>query len=217
MFEEWIKAVNSRMAAQRKHILMLMDNASSHRISSIALEKIHGLDLFKLSNVLVVYLPPNTTSKVQPLDAGIIAAFKQRYRAHLLRWYLQQYETADDSVNLAKVLPGLKQAILWSVLALEQISTQTISNCWRHTGILPPTMSAEIANSDERERNRNNAVASELSALISNLNLGSDALTAQEYEQCPGEQEVQLHAVLTSRSFAQCTLIAAYQCRWSEN
>ena len=88
------------MAAQRKHILMLMDNASSHRISSIALEKIHGLDSFKLSNVLVVYLPPNTTSKVQPLDAGIIAAFKQRYRAHLLRWYLQQYETADDSVNL---------------------------------------------------------------------------------------------------------------------
>ena len=64
MFEEWIKAVNSRMAAQRKHILMLMDNASSHRISSIALEKIHGLGSFKLSNVLVVYLPPNTTSKV---------------------------------------------------------------------------------------------------------------------------------------------------------
>lgn len=190
VFEEWIRAVNSRMASQRKHILMLMDNASSHRVPTIALEKIHGLDSFKLSNVLVVYLPPNTTSKVQPLDAGIIAAFKQHYRTHLLRWYLGQYEAAADDANLAKLVPGVRQAILWSVAAMDQISAQTISNCWRHTGILPPTMSAEIASSDERERQRDNAAAAELSHLIHSLNLGSDALTAEEYEQFPGEQEV---------------------------
>ena len=77
-----------------------------------------------------------------------------------------------------------------SVAAMDHISAQTISNCWRHTGILPPTMSAEIASSDERERQRDNAAAAELSHLIHSLNLGSDALTAEEYEQFPGEQEV---------------------------
>ncbi|KAL0021024.1 hypothetical protein WJX77_008053 [Trebouxia sp. C0004] len=163
VFESWIKTVNSRMASQRRHILMLMDNASSHRIVTIPLEKLQGLDSFRLSNILVVYLPPNTTSKVQPLDAGIIAAFKQHYRKYLLRWYLSQYETAADNVNLAKLVPG----------------------------ILPPTMSAQIVSNDQRERHRDNAAALELSDLINSLNLGLDALTAEEYEQFPGEQEVE--------------------------
>ena len=200
------------MASQRRNILMLMDNASSRKIPTIPLEKLHGLDAFRLSNVLISFLPPNTTSEVQPLDAGILAALKQRYRMRLLQWYLSQYETADDSVNLAKLVPGVKQAILWCVAAMEQISAQTTSNCWRHTGILPPTMSADIASNDERERHRDNAAASELSDLINDLNLGSDALTAEEYEQFPGEQEVQIYVL-----FAQYVLTETHQCRWNAN
>lgn len=173
---------------------MLMDNAASHRIPSIPFEKVHGLNAFRLSNVLVVYLPPNTTSKVQPLDAGIIATFKQHYRTHLLRRYLNEYETADQSVNLTKLVPGVRQAILWSVATLEQVSAQSIANCWRHTGILPPTMSAEIASNDQRERHRDNAAASELSMLISSLNLGADAVNFEEYEAFPGEEQVPFNA-----------------------
>ena len=186
------------MASQRKSILVLMDNAASHKVPSMPFEKVHGLDALRLSNVLVVYLPPNTISKVQPLDAGIIAAFKQHYRTHLLRWYLNEYETADQSVNLTKLVPGVRQAILWSVAAMEQISAQSITNCWRHTGILPPTMSAEIASNDQRERHRDNDAATEMSMLISSLNLGSDALTAEEYEQFPGEKQVHYHAALAT-------------------
>ena len=85
-----------------------MDNAASLKIPCITLEQIHGLDSFRWGNVLVVYLPPNSTSKVQLLDAGIIAAFRQHYMTHLLRWYLNEYYTADDSVNLAKVVPGVR-------------------------------------------------------------------------------------------------------------
>ncbi|DBA73427.1 TPA: hypothetical protein ACH3X1_011464 [Trebouxia sp. C0004] len=44
-------------------------------------------------------------------------------------------------------------------------------------------MTADIVNSDERERHRDNAAAAELSMIIDSLNLGADALTAQEYEQ----------------------------------
>lgn len=87
-------------------------------------------------------------------------------------------------------MPGVKQAILWCVAAIEQISDQTISNWWQKSGILPPTMAAEIANSDEREKHRNNAAAAEFSMLANSLNLGADALTAQEFEHFPGEQQV---------------------------
>ncbi|KAL0035937.1 hypothetical protein WJX77_008310 [Trebouxia sp. C0004] len=181
VFETWVRAVNSRMASKRKNILILMDNASSHAIPSVATEKIHGLDSIRLSHVLIVFLPPNTTSKVQPLDAGIIAAFKQHYRGHLLRWYLNEYEQAAQDTNLSKLMPGVRQAILWSVAALEQITDQTIRNCWRKTGILPPTMSAEIVNSDEREKARDVSAAAELSRMISGLNLGDDALSADDF------------------------------------
>ena len=40
------------------------------------LTKVGSLDAFKLSNLLLLFLPPNCTSVVQPLDQGIIAAFK---------------------------------------------------------------------------------------------------------------------------------------------
>ena len=119
------------MASERKFTLMLMDNASSHGIPSLASEKIQGLNAIRLSNVLIVFLPANT-SKVQPLNAGIIAAFEQHYRTHLMRWYLSEYEAAEDeeeeegeeeeeSTNLSKVMPGVRQAILWSIASMDQI------------------------------------------------------------------------------------------------
>jgi len=52
-----------------KKILLLMDNVSSH---DPALQE-------KFFNIKVVFLPINTTSKLQPLDAGIIKNFKCHY------------------------------------------------------------------------------------------------------------------------------------------
>ena len=72
------------MASQGKSIVMLMDNASSHDIPSVSATEQHGLQTIKLTNVLVVFLPANTTSHVKPLDAGIIAAFKAHYKAHCI-------------------------------------------------------------------------------------------------------------------------------------
>lgn len=50
-----------------KKILLLTDNAPSHKSC-------------KLENVEIPMLPPNATSKVQPLDSGIIQNFKKLYR-----------------------------------------------------------------------------------------------------------------------------------------
>jgi hypothetical protein len=53
----------------------LLDNCSSH--------KIEGLDLL---NVDVHFLPPNTTSKIQPMDSGIIMSFKKHYHYYHIRY-----------------------------------------------------------------------------------------------------------------------------------
>ncbi|GAU97419.1 hypothetical protein RvY_08721 [Ramazzottius varieornatus] len=64
IFEEWLTNLNNSMKAQKRTIVLLLDNFSAHRVG----EK---------SNVEVVFLPPNLTSKVQPLDKGIIASYKK--------------------------------------------------------------------------------------------------------------------------------------------
>ena len=67
-------------------VVLLMDNASSHAIPGMAFGEMEGLKTLEFSNMLVVFLPPNTTSAVQPMDQGIIAAFKLRYKRKLLAW-----------------------------------------------------------------------------------------------------------------------------------
>ena len=62
-FLTWIKDVNQEMKRKWRHILMFLDNASS-------------CGDCQLSNVTFKFLPANTTSHLQPLDQGIIRAFK---------------------------------------------------------------------------------------------------------------------------------------------
>ena len=69
IFEIYLKNLNNMMQQSGRHILLLTDNASCHSIDIID----------SLSNVKVHFLPPNTTSHLQPMDAGIIYSFKVRY------------------------------------------------------------------------------------------------------------------------------------------
>ena len=39
-----------------------------------------GIPRLQLTHVEVAFLPPNTTSHLQPLDAGIIASFKSHFK-----------------------------------------------------------------------------------------------------------------------------------------
>jgi len=49
-----------------RNILLLMDNAKCHETENLE----------TLSNVRVYFLPPNTTSYLQPIDQGIIYSLK---------------------------------------------------------------------------------------------------------------------------------------------
>lgn len=112
------------MAAQRKRkSLLLIDNAPSHIY-----------DKTKLKWLQVEELDPNLTAHIQPLDGGIIRAFKAHYRRLYLRHVLERDEAGEEDIWHINQLEGMRLAEeAWSV-----VSTSTIVNCWKHTGIVSP-------------------------------------------------------------------------------
>ena len=71
--------------------LLLLDNAPRHPPN---LE-----DVKSELKVKIVYLLPNTTSSLQPMDQGAIAAFKVSYHNQSLQEMIQQMDTSGVSLK----------------------------------------------------------------------------------------------------------------------
>ena len=105
-----------------------------------------------LGQVQVIKLPPNTTSVLQPLDAGIISAFKAHYKGKLLLHLVSAAPEYDQLQTLATHLPsgcvGVKyrspphvgDAIELVIEAWSSVSAASIQACWKHASCLPPLM-----------------------------------------------------------------------------
>ncbi|KAF0727427.1 hypothetical protein Ae201684_014539 [Aphanomyces euteiches] len=139
LFREWLERFNSSMAVQDRKVLLLVDNASSHR----AIES--------LSNVEVRFLPPNTTAYLQPLDAGIIAALKKKIQRRKTKMVLSKFEKLRRQHKAAGTKPSRREIIEihkvdmetgvnWAKEAWEEISMSTVSIYWKHTNIVGNTM-----------------------------------------------------------------------------
>ncbi|CAF4934038.1 unnamed protein product [Pieris macdunnoughi] len=73
--KNWLLTVNGDMQRQKRNVLLFLDNCTVHNIPPT------------LSNVELYFFPLNTTSKLQPLDQGIIHNFKT--------FYLKEIETEN--------------------------------------------------------------------------------------------------------------------------
>ena len=119
IFNEWLLWFDKRL--DRK-VLLILDNCAAHGSSKL---------LPRLKNTEILHLPPNMTSKLQPLDAGIIRSFKARYRLHLVRRILENIEKGLSKPADIDLLTGIRIA----VKAWNEVTTLTITNCFRHCQI----------------------------------------------------------------------------------
>lgn len=81
-----------------------------------------------LMNTEICFLPPNTTAKLQPLDRGIIAAFKVRYRKQWISYMIEQHEPGLDALSTVNIL----KAVQWCIRAWDEVAVTTFTNCWSH-------------------------------------------------------------------------------------
>ena len=76
IFEEILSRLNRCMKHEARHIILFLDNAFCHPNSLVG----------HFSNIKIAFLPKNTTSCNQPLDAGIIKLWKVKTKRKLLRY-----------------------------------------------------------------------------------------------------------------------------------
>lgn len=124
---DWLACLDDRMRDEGRHILLLVDNVSSHDDSGV-----------RLTNVRVERLPPNTTAVLQPMDQGIIASLKKRYMKKKTMATLHNFlASRGNSVYTKKKPIDMLSAFTWCADAWEEMPAELISNCWRHSGLIP--------------------------------------------------------------------------------
>ena len=69
IFHGWLSQFNSQMNSEKRNILLLVNNFSGN-----------SLPKGGLSNIQLKFFSPNLTTHVQPMDAGIIKAFKSHHK-----------------------------------------------------------------------------------------------------------------------------------------
>ncbi len=121
IFLEWLKWFGPKVSGRR--VLLLMDNCSAH---------VQGDNLPDLANIRIHYLPPNTTSKIQPCDAGIIRCLKAHYRRSFNKKILDAMEKNVENPEKINVLEGIELVVdAWT----NGVKEETIARCFQHCRI----------------------------------------------------------------------------------
>lgn len=153
LFFEWLQRFDTYIRrTPNRRVLLLVDNFSGHGSPEC---------LPLLAAVKVAFLPPNTTARLQPMDAGIIACLKRRYRTVQYNRALDALDDNPENIYKIDQLTAMKYIkSVWN-----GIPGTVIRNCWKSCGLLVNTdfnSSGVYLNDVEEENNILKGVVSEL-------------------------------------------------------
>ncbi|KAG1124159.1 hypothetical protein G6F42_009882 [Rhizopus arrhizus] len=129
VFRKYIKRLNSSFVYAKRKVAILENNASLHKLTE------------EFSNIKLIFLPANTTSKLQPLNADtIITGIIANLKAHFC--YYQYFRAANKHIagvdlnHAEKYRMDEVDALFFLADSWLKIEPQTIKNCWDHTKIV---------------------------------------------------------------------------------
>ncbi|GET50687.1 CENP-B homolog protein 2-like [Rhizophagus irregularis DAOM 181602=DAOM 197198] len=150
-----------------------------------------------LSNVKVHFLPPNTTSFLQPLDQGIIYSLKAQYRKLLCQNRIQAYDFYEEGDPIPPSI-DIFDSINLIADAWKKVSKKTILNSWAKSGILPNNNMEDSECSDNSDYGEDN-IGHELQSLIDELEF-VDPLAVNDYinidNRASAEEELSLQEIV---------------------
>ncbi|GFU42749.1 tigger transposable element-derived protein 6 [Trichonephila clavipes] len=123
LFNDWLVSLNSDMKREKRHILLFLDNCTVHNNAP------------SLSNVKLQFFPPNSTSKLQPLDQGIIHNFKTFYRREVVKSVLYNLENQQNVTTIS-----ILAALIMIDKAWRAVTPSTINSCFKKSSFPSPNL-----------------------------------------------------------------------------
>ncbi len=104
-------------------VLLILDNAPVHPTALGDL----------CENVKVIFLPPNTTSLIQPMDQGVISSFKSYYMRKTFAQAIEKTAGDDAAMNLTEFWKGfnIKTALENIGHAWDEVTTRNMRSVWK--------------------------------------------------------------------------------------
>ncbi|GBN11082.1 hypothetical protein AVEN_145036-1 [Araneus ventricosus] len=118
------------MCKGKRKIVLFIDNCTAHSL------------IPEMNALKVVFLPPNTTSKLQPLDQGIIRSFKVFCRKELVKKVMDSIDK-NQKMKPFNTLDCMRMADR----AWMNVNQKTIKNCFEKSGF----SSVESESDEEQE------------------------------------------------------------------
>ncbi|KAH6948741.1 hypothetical protein HPB50_026099 [Hyalomma asiaticum] len=116
LFEEYVHAIDNKMAKKNRKVLFIVSNCPGHSKTE------------NVEAVTVKFLLANMTSVLQLMDQGVIEVAQKIYRKSLLHRILFSYENGQgydiDLLGAEHLLSNVWQ----------QVRAVTIANCFAHIG-----------------------------------------------------------------------------------
>ena len=145
MTSEVIEAVlarfNRKLILEDRKVILFLYNATCHPESMIG----------QFLQIKIVFLPKNTTSRLQPLDAGIILNFKVKYRKRLVKCVLAKIQEDASTTQIVKGVDVLVAIRLIQEASKKEVSNSTFKNCFEKCGIKGENELMEVEKDDDLE------------------------------------------------------------------
>lgn len=137
-FTSILSKFNKKLIKEERKVLLFLDNCSCHS------------ENLSFSNIKIVFLPKNSTSVLQPCDAGIIKCIKGQYRTQLVKHLIAYLDNEKNSVPAINLL----DAIYMLSASWRKITDNTIKNCFIKCGFVKDAnqeieIVSEVANEEQ--------------------------------------------------------------------
>ena len=86
-----------KLVFEDRKVILFLDNATCNPGSMIG----------QFSQIKIIFFPKNTTSRLQPLDAGIIQNFKVKYQKRVVKYVLARTQKDASATQIVKVVDVL--------------------------------------------------------------------------------------------------------------
>jgi len=134
LWYEYLRNLNQSMRIQGRRIALITDNALTHPPPESPPIDYDGPPPPRLDHIKLIYLPPNTTAWLQPLDAGIIRSLKAGYtgRCRFIQHMVEYFEKHDQAAPNLDVL----QVIYMVAEAWDELPGSVVFHCWQKVGLV---------------------------------------------------------------------------------